>query len=116
VNKVTSIYNVKMFSREYTGYTGAHSLNKTATSYTFGPHQTREGGYVYYSLDHRVVHQDPAQIEAFHGNTPAWVIADLMLSAHRGQPLTAAEQELTRGPFASESLTWLQRTLKDLVK
>lgn len=110
------IYNQKMFSSEYSGYAGSHSKNRSSTSYTFGPHHKRDGTYIHYTLDNRIVKHDPAKIEAHQADTPAWVIADLMLSAHRGQPLRPAEQTLIRGPFHSPSLQWLQRTLNDLSK
>ncbi len=105
-----------MFSSEYTGYHGEHTVNRSDTSYTFGPHHARQGNYIMYALDTRVVQQDPQTVPAYVSSAPAWVIADLMLSAHRGQPLTAAEQRLTAGPFQCESLQWLQRALGDLSK
>ena len=105
-----------MFSSEYEGYQGEHTVNHSDTSYTFGPHHARRGKYIMYALDTRVVRQDPQTMPAYVSSAPAWVIADLMLSAHRGQPLTAAEQALTAGPFVGESLQWLQRALVDLSK
>ena len=103
-----------MFSAEYTGYAGAHRRHRRSTSYTFGPHHARDGEYIYYLLDNRVVRQDPERIPAQVPATPAWVIADLMLSAQRGQPLRPAEQALVNRPFQSASLQWLQRALDDL--
>lgn len=103
-----------MFSAEYTGYTGVHRRHRSSTSYTFGPHHTRDGEYIYYTLDNRIIRQDPQRIPAKVPTTPAWVIADLMLSAKRGQPLRPAEQALVNRHFESKSLQWLQRVLDDL--
>lgn len=106
-----------MFSSEYGGYAGEHTKNRQDTSYTFGAHHLRDaGGYIHYTLDSRVVQQDPARIPARLPSAPAWVIGDLMLSAHRGQPLTPAETALVDRKFDSASLQWLQRTLSDLEK
>lgn len=107
-----SIYIQKMFSQEFVGHSaGEHTNDRTSTSYTFGPHHTRQGNYIHYTLDNRVVDTDPSKIPVVLEATPAWVIADLMLSAHRGQPLSEAEQVLCAGPFESPGLQWLQKSL-----
>ena len=43
---------------------------------------------------------------------PAWVIADLILSKYRGQPLSEYEEALISQPFQSEGLTWLTNVCK----
>lgn len=105
-----------MFCREYEGYNGQRTTFENTTSYTFGPHHKRDGDYIYYTLDGRVVAQASDKIPAHVSETPAWVLADLMLSRHRGQPLTAAETLLIERPFQCESLRWLQHALNDLSK
>jgi len=106
-----------MFSQEFKGHSpGAHKNEYSSTSYTFGPHHERQGDYIFYSLDSRVVAADPDKIPVVFESTPAWVVADLMLSAHRGQPLTEAEQLLCVGPFESPGLQWLQKSLASFSK
>ena len=105
-----------MFSQEFNGHWSQHTNESSSTSYTFGPHHTRQGEYVYYTLDNRVVTTDPCQIPTVLDATPAWVVADLMLSAHRGQPLTEAEQLLCTPPFESPGLQWLQNSLVSFSK
>jgi len=106
-----------MFSQE-SGYqlSVEHTNEDSCTSYTFGPHHERTGDYIYYSLDHRTVYQDPARIPIVQEGTPAWVIADLMLSKHRGQPLSEAELRLCAGPHQSPLLRWLQNSLGEFSK
>jgi hypothetical protein len=107
-----SIYIQKMFSREFEGHSLVeHTNERSSTSYTFGPHHLRNGEYIYYTLDNRIVHADPEKIPVVFEPTPAWVIADLMLSAHRGQPLTAAEQRLCEHGATTPGLQWLQKSL-----
>ena len=106
-----------MFSQEFKGFSPVeHTNNHDATSYTFGPHHERSGEYIYYKLDNRIIKQDPKRIPVLQEATPAWVIADLMLCAHRGQPLTEAEQLLCAGPHKSPSLLWLQKSLFEFSK
>lgn len=111
-----SIYNQKMFSEEFPGHcSGGHTNERSCTSYTFGPHHGRTGNYIYYTIDNRVVKQDPKKIPVEQESTPAWVIADLMLSAHRGQPLTESERLLCAN-CTTPGLVWLQKSLLDFSK
>ena len=106
-----------MFSQEFVGHSSAeHTNERSSTSYTFGPHHARQGDYIFYTLDSRVVATDPDKIPVVFEATPAWVVADLMLSAHRGQPLTEAEQLLCAGPLQSPGLQWLQKSLASFSK
>jgi|TARA_B110001452_G_scaffold267339_1_gene276838 hypothetical protein len=106
-----------MFGQEFQGHSPVeHTNNRSSTSYTFGPHHERSGEYIYYTLDNRIVQQDPERIPVVQEGTPAWVIADLMLCAHRGQPLSEAERQLCAGPHQSPSLIWLQKSLFEFSK
>tara|TARA_B110001450_G_scaffold240000_1_gene248341 strand:+ start:343 stop:663 length:321 start_codon:yes stop_codon:yes gene_type:complete len=106
-----------MFSQEFKGHSpGAHKNEHSSTSYTFGPHHKRQGDYIFYSLDSRVVTADPDKIPVVFESTPAWVVADLMLSAHRGQPLTEAEKVLCSANVMSPGLHWLQKSLASFSK
>ena len=105
-----------MFCREYEGHSGTRTTFENTTSYTFGPHHKHDADYIYYALDGRIVDQDPSKIPAHASETPAWVLADLMLSRYHGQPLTLAEQRLIDRPFRCASLQWLQQTLTDMSK
>ena len=105
-----------MFSQEFVRHSSkGHTNEYSATSYTFGPHHTRQGEYIFYPLDSRVVRVDPQKIPVVFEPTPAWVIADLMLSAHRGQPLTKAEQLLCAN-CQTPALKWLQKSLASFSK
>ena len=106
-----------MFSQEFEGHLPVeHTNERTSTSYTFGPYHLRNGEYIYYTLDNRIVHADPEKIPVVFEPTPAWVIADLMLSAHRGQPLRPAEQRLCEHGATTSGLQWLQNSLGSFSK
>lgn len=105
-----------MFSSDFVGHSGEHTNNTTSTSYCFGAHTTRNGEYIFYELDEQVVLQDPKKIPIIPSSTPAWVLADLMLSAYRGQPLREYEELLLSQPFQSPGLIWLENSLCQLSK
>ena len=82
-------------------------------SYMFGPHSTRNGDRIYFTGDRRIVEQNPQCLEIKPHTTPAWVIADYLLSKSRGEPLTEYEEMLISQPFESEGLRWLRQYLKE---
>jgi len=79
----------------------------------FGSHSTRDSDCIYFTGDRRVVNQDPSCIEIKPHPTPAWVIADYMLSKSRGEQLTEYEEMLISQPFESEGLRWLRQYLHE---
>ena len=103
-----------MFSSDFSGKSlGKHTRKLKKMSYMFGPHCTREGERIYFTGDRRTVEQDPKRIEIKPHATPAWVIADYMLSKSRGEPLTEYEEMLISQPFKSEGLRWLCEYLRE---
>ena len=102
-----------MFSSDFSDKSLEKSTTKVNTmSYMFGPHSTRDGDRIFFMGDNRTVEQDPNGIEIKPEATPAWVIADYMLSKSRGEPLTEYENMLISQPFESEGLRWLREYLK----
>jgi len=98
-----------MFSSDFSGKSlGEHTRKINKMSYMFGSHSKREGDRIYFTGDRRIVEQDPTCIEIKPHATPAWVIADYMLSKSRGEPLTEYEEMLISQPFDSEGLRWLR--------
>lgn len=89
-----------------------YKINKM--SYMFGSHSKCNRERIYYTGDRRVVDQDPSSIEIKPHSTPAWVIADYMLSKSRGEPLTEYEEMLISQPFESEGLRWLREYLREI--
>lgn len=99
-----------MFSADFSGRVQPTWRQVHQMSYTFGPHTT--GEKVYYTGDVRVV--DSTTVRSFQPHsTPAWVVADYMLSKSRGEPLTAYEELIISQPFQSENLRWLQEYLRE---
>ena len=87
---------------------------KKGMSYAYGPHVQgipETNPWVYYEGDRRVFTEAPVAQQKI-APTPAWVIADLMLSKHRGQPLTEYEEALISQPFESPGLVWLKACLE----
>ena len=88
---------------------------KKGMSYAYGPHVQgipETNTWVYYEGDRRVFTEAPAIKKEALQATPAWVIADLILSKYRGQPLSEYEEALISQPFQSEGLTWLTNVCK----
>tara|TARA_B110000285_G_scaffold157237_1_gene175417 strand:- start:1816 stop:2130 length:315 start_codon:yes stop_codon:yes gene_type:complete len=103
-----------MFSSDFSGKSlGKHIRKINKMSYMFGPHSTRDGDRIYFTGDRRIVEQDPTGIEIKPHATPAWVIADYMLSKSRGEPLTDYEEMLISQSFESEGLRWLRQYLRE---
>jgi hypothetical protein len=99
-----------MFSADFSGRMQPDMRRVKQMSYTFGPHTT--GAKVYYAGDNRVVESTSVPALQPH-STPAWVVADYMLSKSRGDPLTAYEEVIISQPFESENLRWLQEYLRE---
>jgi len=99
-----------MFSSDFLGRIQPAWRQVKQMSYTFGPHTS--GEKVYYTGDNRVVDSTTVPSLQPH-STPAWVVADYMLSKNRGEPLTAYEELIISQPFESESLRWLQEYLRE---
>ena len=88
---------------------------KKGMSYTYGPHVQgipETNPWVYYEGDRRVFTEAPVAQQKL-APTPAWVIADLIWSKHRGQPLSEYEEALISQPFHSEGLQWLTYACKE---
>lgn len=104
---------IVMFSSDFSEKLEEEStIRVNRMSYTFGPHSTHDGERIFFVKDERIVEQDPNCIEIKPEATPAWVIADYMLSKSRGEPLTEYEEMLISQPFESEGLRWLREYLK----
>jgi len=86
-----------------------HQHRPHQMSYTFGTHTV--GKRIFYGGDRRVIEQDVCTVR--QEAAPAWVVADCMLSKHRGIPLSPAEELLISQPFQSEGLLWLEKYLAE---
>lgn len=86
-----------------------HTRKQSDMSYTFGPHTRREGAYVLYGGDARVVKQDPNTIPVTTRDTPRWLIADWIIAEADGQPISPQARAFLNSSSQSIGLQWLRQ-------